>query len=84
MELFRSVERKWSITAVWLDAKIQLARRKALVFIVFLLVIKIGVRNGVTNVHADAYCIHCFETVTTCSQGKQSGSRGNNLEDEVN
>ena len=28
--------------------------------------------------------IYCFETVTTCSQGKQSGSRGNNLEDEVN
>ena len=43
---FRSVERKWSITAVWLDATIQLARRKALVFIVFPLVTKISVRNG--------------------------------------
>ena len=36
---------------------IQLARRKALVFIVFLLVTKIGVRNGVTNIHADAYIL---------------------------
>ena len=45
-EAFRSVERKCSITAVWLDATIKLARRKALVFIVFPLVTKISVRNG--------------------------------------
>ena len=43
---FQSVECKWSITAVWLDATIQLARRKAFVVIVFPLVTKISVRNG--------------------------------------